>query len=97
MTQEIVNSAMLRDVLKAVLRGKLIAFTADHKRVWMITYKNKLEKLKCLEEYKQIGNQSILKQTEEIRKKINEILSKEIEKKAVWCWQGGCVNDKNKW
>lgn len=78
-----VDPTILWDALKAVIRGRLISHTAYLKRVRLETYHKQIGKLKELEQqHKQSKDSDIFKQIKEARKKIDDILLDEVERKA---------------
>ena len=78
-----VEPTILWDAMKAVLRGKLIAQTSYMKKARLEIYQKRIGKLKDLEQqHKTMGNPEILDQIKETRKKIDEMLLEEVEKKT---------------
>lgn len=79
-----VNPSMLWDASKAVLRSKIIAWSALLKKVKAKQLSNLEEKLKYLKKKTHITNRDpvIIKQIRFIKQDIDKILSEEVEKKT---------------
>lgn len=78
-----VDPTILWDAMKAVIRGKLIAQTTFYKKVKLETYQKQIEKLKGLElNHKKTRDPETLNQIKEARKKVEDILMDEMEKKT---------------
>ena len=77
-----VNPSMLWDAFKAVLRGKIIAWSASSKKIKRLQLLELEEKLKNLEQiYITNRDHDVIKQIRLIKQDIDKILSEEVEKK----------------
>ena len=75
---------ILWDACKAVLRGKIIGYSAHLKRNQRKNLEQKQTELKQLErDHKDTNNQEIKEQLTKKRNEINEIYTKEIQKKLI--------------
>lgn len=78
-----VNLAILWDASKAFLRGKIIALSAELKKIKAKRLSDLQEKLKCLEQVHSINkDSSTLEQMRPVKQEIDKILIEEIEKKT---------------
>lgn len=83
-----VDSVILWDAMKAVMRGKLIARTSLLKKARLEIYQNKIGELKTLEQqHKGTCDPGVLHQIKEAKKRVNEILGDEVEKKIRYMRQ----------
>uniref|UniRef100_A0A8C9ZYH8 Uncharacterized protein n=1 Tax=Sander lucioperca TaxID=283035 RepID=A0A8C9ZYH8_SANLU len=95
-----VDPTILWDALKAVIRGRLISYTAYAKKARLETYQKQIEKLKELEhQHKQTKDPVLLNQIKEVRKKVDDILLEEVERKARFLkqtyYEGGSKASKS--
>lgn len=78
-----VDPTILWDALKAVIRGKLMAYTSSCKVARLLHYETLIGRLKDLEQkHNTKGDPEVLKQLKETKTKIDNILLTEVEKKA---------------
>lgn len=83
-----VDSTILWDAMKAVIRGKLIAETAHAKRVKVESYRTYTERLRELEQdYQKTNDPKIYQQIRVVKTKINDILVDEVEKRNTFLKQ----------
>ncbi len=77
-----VEPTILWDAMKAVMRGKLISYASYVKKRRIEDFQEKIEDLKEFEQlHKNTNDPEMYSQVKEARKKIDEILRKEVEKK----------------
>lgn len=92
-----VSPSTLWDAAKAVLRGKLIMWSAQKKREKEKQIKDLTERLKSLEyKHMECNNINTLNQIEETKRILNNVYEKQIEKKATFVKQSYYENSPNR-
>lgn len=83
-----VDSSMVWDALKAVIRGKIIAWCAHNKKEKQLRLIDLNKKIKDLEiQHKKNLSPNLLNEIKKVRNEINLLVTQEIEKKFVFVKQ----------
>lgn len=94
-----VDSAIVWDALKAVIRGRIISFCAHEKKEKQLRLLNLNKELKDLEtQHKREQKKNLLTEIKKVRNEINLLYSQEIEKNMIFtkqkCYEAGSKSTK---